>query len=335
MPYNNMISRTDAAALIEQEVSNEILKNVPTKSAVMRLARQLPNMTTAQKKIPVISSLPVAYFVNGDTGQKQTTEVNWGNKFIDAEELAVIIPIPEAVIDDSKYDIWSEIRPLLEEAFGVAIDAAVLAGANIPASWAVNMGPSGSPNAGLLAAATAASQVLDYSTLTGSGSDLYDILLGDDGLFAKVEADGFAVTGSIANMTMRARLRGLREKVYNGSTMVAAGAPMFVTNMQDNARYQLAGTPIEFPDNGAFPASILQISGDWSQLVYAMRQDITYKILDQAVIQDAAGNIVLNLPQQDMVALRAVMRLGFALPNPISRLQPTEASRFPFAVLVP
>ena len=56
-------------------------------------------------------------------------------------------------------------------------------------------------------------------------------------------------------------------------------------------------------------------------------------MLDQAVIQDAAGNTIYNLAQQDMIALRAVMRLGFALPNPINRLQPTEASRAPFAVL--
>jgi len=34
-----------------------------------------------------------------------------------------------------------------------------------------------------------------------------------------------------------------------------------------------------------------------------------------------------------MVALRAVMRLGFALPNPINRMQQTAASRAPFAVL--
>ena len=64
-----------------------------------------------------------------------------------------------------------------------------------------------------------------------------------------------------------------------------------------------------------------------------MRQDITYKVLDQAVIQDAAGNTIYNLAQQDMVALRAVMRLGFALPNQINRMQQTAANRAPFAVL--
>ena len=77
----------------------------------------------------------------------------------------------------------------------------------------------------------------------------------------------------------------------------------------------------------------LMLAGDFKQLVYAIRQDITYKVLDQAVIQDAGGNTIYNLAQQDMVALRAVMRLGFALPNPINRLQGTAANRSPFAVL--
>jgi hypothetical protein len=80
-------------------------------------------------------------------------------------------------------------------------------------------------------------------------------------------------------------------------------------------------------------ASALQFAGDWSQLVYSMRQDITYKVLDQAVIQDAAGNIVYNLAQQDMVALRAVIRLGFALPNPINRMNQIAATRCAFAAL--
>jgi len=51
------------------------------------------------------------------------------------------------------------------------------------------------------------------------------------------------------------------------------------------------------------------------------------------VIQDGSGNIVYNLAQQDMVALRAVLRLGFALPNPPTMMNETDATRFPFAVL--
>lgn len=89
-------------------------------------------------------------------------------------------------------------------------------------------------------------------------------------------------------------------------------------------------------NNGALdPTLALQVSGDFQNLVYALRQDITYKILDQAVIQDAAGNIVWNLAQQDMVALRAVMRIAWQVPNPINTVEPTEANRFPFAVLLP
>jgi hypothetical protein len=66
-----------------------------------------------------------------------------------------------------------------------------------------------------------------------------------------------------------------------------------------------------------------------------MRQDITFKILDQAVITDAGGLVIYNLPQQDMVALRAVIRLGFALPNPINRVNQTAGTRLAFSALVP
>ena len=331
MPYNSIIDRTDAGALIPMEYSAEIIKSLPNRSAVMRLGRRLPNMSVNQKRLPVMSAMATAYFVSGDISQKQTSEVNWASKYIDAEELAVIVPIPEAVIDDSSFDIWSEVRPSLEEAFGKAIDAAVVHGTNIPSTWTTNLGA-----AGLLAGAVAASQTVDYSTQVAAGQDVFDMVMGESGLFNLVEADGFAVNGSIAAMVMKSRLRGLRGKVYNGSTMIAAGEPIFAPSMQEANRYLLDGTPIEFPLNGSINSStLLQLSGDWSQLVYSMRQDITYKVLTEAVIQDGAGNIVYNLAQQDMVALRAVMRLGFALPNPVTALQPTAASRYPFAALVP
>jgi len=323
MPYNSLISRTDAAALIPEEVSREILKTTPQQSAVLGLARRLPDMSRAQKRLPVMSALATAYFVTGDTGLKQSSEVNWENKYIDAEELAVIVPIPESVLDDQDYDIWGEIRPSIEEAFGLAIDQAVLFGTNIPTTWSTNLG-----GAGLTAVANTASHRLSAAGYT----DLYEALLGEtaggtDGVLMVIEADGYMATGHIADLSMRGKLRNCRD---------SDGNPIFKRSMQDSTRYELDGEPIAFPQNGAFGVagnSELLFAGDWSKLVYAFRQDITYKVLTEAVIQDQAGNIVYNLAQQDMVALRAVIRLGFALPNPINRVNATAATRCAFAVL--
>jgi HK97 family phage major capsid protein len=320
MPYNNIISRTDAADLIPEEVSAEIIKAVAETNPIMRLARRLPNMSRAQRRLPVMSALATAYFVSADTGLKQTSEVNWTHVHIDAEELAAIIPIPEAVLDDSAYDIWGECKQSLVEAFGLAISQAVLYGTNIPASWTTDLG-----GAGLAAICTTAG----HNIANGAYADLYEAVLGEtaagvDGAFMLVEADGFGVSGSIGHISMKGMLRNTRD---------ADGNPIFRPVGQGGA-YELDGTPIFFPTDGSIvAANSLLVAGDWSQLVYAMRQDITYKVLDQAVIQDATGAIVYNLAQQDMVALKAVMRLGFALPNPINRMNATAATRCPFAVL--
>lgn len=89
-----------------------------------------------------------------------------------------------------------------------------------------------------------------------------------------------------------------------------------------------------FPNNGAFDKSkALMISGDFSQLAYAIRQDITFKLFTEGVVQNTDGTIAYNLMQNDMVALRAVMRLGWEIPNPINALKSDKAKRCPFAVL--
>ena len=313
MAYNRVIARSDAAALIPEEVSREIVQGVAETSACLRLFRRLPNMSRKQQRVPVLSALPTAYFVNGDTGFKQTTEQAWENKYLNAEEIACIVPIPEAVLDDADYDIWAEVRPRIVEAFGVVIDAAILFGTNKPASWP----------ASILYGATRAGHVVAL----GTGADIYDDIMGENGVISLVEEDGYMVNGHIAAMTMKAKLRGLRD---------TNGQPIFVRSMQDRTRYELDGEPMEFPANGAFDVTkALMFSGDFRQAVYAMRQEITYKVLTEAVIQDDTGAIVYNLAQQDMVALRAVMRLAWQVPNPVTRLQPTEAQRYPFAVLTP
>src|SRR5690625_7149691 len=78
------------------------------------------------------------------------------------------------------------------------------------------------------------------------------------------------------------------------------------------------------------------ITGDFRQLVYAIRKDVTTKLLTEAVLQDPeTGDIVYNLAQQDMVALRVVIRLGWNVPNPTNRLSPNENTCKPFDVVEP
>jgi len=333
-----MITRTDAEALIPEDASQEIFKSAVENSVVMRLGRRLANMSRGQRRLPILSALPLAYFVDGTPGDitdspsgsnavgfKQTTTAEWSNKYIHAEEIATIVPIAISTLEDADYDIWGEIRPYIGEAFGALIDAAVLHGTGAPTSWPTDV----------VTAAVAAGNSLNL----GAIGDLYDDIMGYDnttaapGLISHVEQDGYMPNGFVAGISMRGRLRGLRD--------ATSGQPLFrpaMTGMSpSSAPYTIDGIPTYFPLNGAFDETdALMICGDWTKLVYAFRTDLTYKVLDQAVIQDPdTGAIIYNLAQQDMVALRCYMRWGWQVPNPINRMNTVEANRYPFSVLKP
>ena len=307
----NIIDRSGAEALIPTQEANEIIQGTIAQSAVLSRGRKLANMTSRQYKMPVLDMLPIAYFVNGDTGQKKTTKEAWDKKFITAEEIAVIVPIPEAVLDDSEYDIWAEVKPRVTEAFGSVIDGAALFGVNKPSTWRDD----------IVTTATAAGSVVTL----GSADSLYDKIMSEDGVIAKVEDCGYFVNGHMADISMRAKLRGLKN---------TNGDQLFKSDLQGSTQYALDGSPMSFPNNGAFDKSkALMISGDFNQLVYSIRQDITFKLFTEGVVQNTDGTIAYNLMQNDMVALRAVMRLGWEIPNPINALKKDKAKRCPFAIL--
>ena len=135
----------------------------------------------------------------------------------------------------------------------------------------------------------------------------------------KVEESGYNVTGLLGGVGLKGKFRMLTD---------TTGQPIKGT--------EIDSLPKAFLDNGAWDKtkSIL-IAGDFSQAVYAIRQDVTYKVLTEAVIQDPSnGDILYNLAQDDMVALRVVMRLGWEIPNPVNALNETT-KRFPFANLKP
>lgn len=307
----DLIDRTGAESLIPTQEANEIIQGIVTQSAVLSRGKKLPNMTSKQYKMPVLDMLPIAYFVNGDTGQKQTTKQAWDKKFIIAEEIAVIVPVPESVIDDAEYDIWGEVRPRIVEAFGKKIDEAILFGVDKPSTWRDSV----------VDTATKAGKIATLS----AGDNLYDKIMAEGGVIDLVENSGYFVNGHMADISMRAKLRGLKD---------LQGNPIFKPDMQTGTSYYLDGSPMNFPNNGAFDKSkALMISGDFNQLAYSIRQDITFKLFTEGVIQNSDGSIAYNLMQNDMIALRAVMRLGWEIPNPINSVEKNKTKRCPFAIL--
>ena len=297
------ITRTDADALIEVQVANEIFEGVVKESKALSMFKRLPNMTSDKTKLRVLDSLPIAYFVDEskNNGRKNLTKMAWDKKFINASELAVIVPIKENVLDDSSIDIWAEVKPRIVEAFGKKIDNAIFNGTDKPSDWREGLIPS------IVAVGKEVAE-----TANGLYSDINDVM-------TKVEESGYNVTGLLGGVGLKGKFRMMTDK---------NGQPLNTTEIGSLKR--------EYLDNGAWNKELSTlIAGDFNQAVYAIRQDITYKVLTEAVIQDpSSGEILYNLAQDDMVALRVVIRLGWEIPNPVNALDETE-TRFPFASLKP
>lgn len=296
-----MIRRTDAEALIPQVVIDEIMQGVVKESSAMKMFRRLPNGTTGRSDLRVLDSLPVAFWQTADTATKKLTKLAWDKKFIYYEELAVIVPVAEQTLDDAGYDIWAEVKPRLIEAFGRAFDEAVFTGTNKPARFRADLLTS-IRNAG--------------ATVTQGADTLYSAI---NNAMTKVEESGYNVTGVVGGVDLKGKFRMMLDNI---------GQPIKGTEIDELSKAYI--------DNGAWDKTKAQlIVGDMSQAVYSIRQDITFKFLDQSVIQDpASGEIIYNLAQNDMVALRAVMRIGWEIPNPINALNDGE-TRFPFALVEP
>lgn len=302
MAVSKGIDKTNVEALIETQVANEIFEGVVRESKALSMFRRLPNMTSDKTKLRVLDSLPIAYFVDESTnnGRKNLTKMAWDKKYINAAELAVIVPIKENVLNDTSIDIWAEVKPRIVEAFGKKIDNAIFNGTDKPADWRAGLIPS---------IVTAGAEVTEGDNLY---SDINDVM-------TKVEESGYNVTGLLGGVGLKGKFRMLTD---------TTGQPIKGT--------EIDSLPKAFLDNGAWDKtkSVL-VAGDFSQAVYAIRQDVTYKVLTEAVIQDPSdGSILYNLAQDDMVALRVVMRLGWEIPNPVNALNETT-KRFPFANLKP
>lgn len=301
--YGKMTTRQNVRVLeTTQKIRDEIIQGVIQGSTILPLMTKLPNMSSGTAVIPVLNSLPDAYWVNGDAGLKQTTSMMWKDKYLYAEEVAVIVPIPINVLEDSDYDIFGEYKPRIIEKIYQAADKAIILGVDKPPRWREGLIPS----------------IINYGGAVAPSSDTLYIQVSN--AMGKVEEDGFDPTALLGGV-------GLKKAFRNG---------FLDTTNQPLANSEVTELPRSFAANGAWDNSLAKfIVGDFKQAVYAIRNDIKFEIFDTGVLSDADGKVINNLLQQDLVAMRVTFRMAWELPNPINILNDDNTTRFPFALVEP
>jgi len=301
------------------EVSREVIQVAVQNSAVMQLATVQP-MPTRQASVPVLSAYPTAYWLSGanqsakESSFKQTTTVDWSSYTMRAEEMAVLIPIPDAYIQDTGVDLFNEVKPLIGQAFGQLIDQAVLFGVNNP--W---LGQSGS----LYAQAVAKGNTVTAGAISGQdlAGDIADVAV-------LLEDDGYDFNGLASYKSFRWKLNKLRS---------TTGEPIYQPSLAQGELATIYGEPYASVNNGTWDKTkAYLLAGDWQYVRFGVRQDMTFSISDSAVIVDPDNNnkVVYSAFQQDGKVLRCVMRVAFVCAFPL--VTPLNTSNpYPFAVLRP
>lgn len=319
-------SGTDPRELPEN-VAREVIKDVEQVSAVLQLAN-VSRMSTRQERLTLLDSFPNAYWLNGtvdyptlggnnasgsqrakDSQPKQTTTVTWNSKTLAAEELAVLVPIPDSFVDDTGAPLFDEIRPMVATAFAKAIDNAILWGVSSPFL-----------QDGILEGAISNGNIWYKGATPAPANDL----AGDIASMAfEAVQDGITVNKFVSGPGFDWRLANLRtttgEPIYQQPTETSPG--------------RIYGRPNVEVTNGTWRDSLALLGcGDWQYARVGIRQDITFSLSDSGTIYDpATQKVVYSAFQQDGKILRAVMRLAYTVVQPLRHL--TNAKTYPFWIL--
>ena len=276
-----MFLKDELKGFVPTEQAKEIMKEVAKGSSTLRLSI-VSNMTTEKKTIPVLVEGPGAYWV-GEGERIKTSKAGWIFPEIVAKKLAVIIPVTKEKLDDTTIAVFEELKEPIAEAFYTAIDAAAFFGTNSP--FAKN----------IFKSAVDAGNVVVRDNEVSLDLDLSDTM-------ALVEDAGLDVNGFASHYGLKNKLRKLRD---------GNGNQLFVDGVNQKELYS---NPIEFSRNGAWDKEKADtIAADWSKALVGIRAGLEYEILKEATLQgtlDADGKPI-SLAEQDMIAIKATMRIGF------------------------
>lgn len=289
------------SGLIPTTIAAQITAEAVQQSLALQLGQRVP-MPAGVSVVPVPKTFPRASWTATGT-RKPFTDFSIGTEQLSAEEVAAVISIPDAYVEDVSMNLWNYARPLLSEAIGIALDLAALWGVDSPPTF---------PAGGVAAVAAE----------VGAGQDSIDTV---NQAMSAVETQGLRVTGHAADLAVRGALRGVRDA--QGAFLLGPAAAAAAGGLQE-----LYGVPIAF---GSFPieASNDFITGDWSKLIIGVRNDIRFHMSSEGVIADEDGKVVVSAWQDNQTLMKVWARYGVVIMKPVTRRAPDGANPFAMATL--
>jgi len=276
------INRTTNSMALPSDLSQEVIQKTQEESAVMRLARQIA-LPGRGVTIPVITGDPTAEWV-AESAAKPVSNGTPATKLMSAYKIAVIETFSKEFVRDAQalYDALVERLP---RALGGVFDNTVIGAVQKPGNNFDNF------------ANCTAQSILNANNQTYLG-------------LVAADAD-IATNGGLMNgIALSSQARGLLLSATD-----TTGRPLFLASANDGVVDRVLGVPTYFNKkmykagtSGSTPA-IVGVAGDWSQAMYGTVSGVEISFSDTATL--TSGNDTINLWQQNMVAVRAEIEVGF------------------------
>lgn len=261
------------------EVSAEIMQKTQEASAIMSLARQIP-LPGRGVAIPVITGDPAAAWV-AEAAAKPVSDPSLSTKIMRAYKLAVIVPFSEEFARDAQ-SLYDNLIARLPGALAMKFDNTVAGGTTAPGN--------------------------DFDT------------------FASCTAQSISGTGTYAGLVAADTDIATHGGVLNGFALSPQGRgvllaatddnkrPLFVNNAADGAIPVVLGART-LTSKGLYVAgessnpNVVGFAGDWSQAMYGTVEGVRIDFSKDATL--VSGATTINLFQQNMLAVRAEIEIGF------------------------
>lgn len=243
------------------------------------------------KRVTALGSTLSVYWV--DEGEsKPSSQPAFSVVTLTLKKLAVIVPMTEEVVEDSAVDLTGLVAQLIREAIDMEVDLQFFNGDGTVWTGLLN-------DTSILATTLAA-------TKYAAGVRPEDIMALEDNTSASVNGKYYMHRTMLTKIrTLRQNADGTGDYMYNP---IGGGAEQYGT-LNGRPVVLVEAMPTYTEANAANEPIMLY--GDLKRgVAYGEKSDVKLKLLDQATITDVDGETVINLAEQDMIAVRAVQRVG-------------------------